>query len=360
MLLVFCIYASLLIIFANNGRKGLEEIQGSVRALITYFLVATVAILGFVSVLLLRRMQVALLGIKLVTLLSYLRIQKGIRAFSAISIKRVNAPLGLLYGIFGSVLILASILPDELLKASDSLRISNRMGFLAFFLLLRARRYLQVNADSLLSVDKRPMILFLRSFSDEWKKKYHISDIPLLDYTLETRLSNHFIHFGPFIALGSPREAVPELGAARVILSDNEWQLRLMHWISEASLIIIYSGKTRWVNWELAKVIEMERAPNLILMLPEIKGQIYTDQTEELTARIEDLSIRIEHVKQVFKNTIWSESLAAFRELQNARAILFGTDGSLIVIKSRPRNRNSYHLAAIIAHYILLKSAVLS
>jgi predicted component of type VI protein secretion system len=37
--------------------------------------------------------------------------------------------------------------------------------------------------------------------------------------------------------------------------------------------------------------------------------------------------------------------------------MLFRSDGSLIAIKSRPRNRDSYHLAALIAHYILLDHA---
>ena len=39
------------------------------------------------------------------------------------------------------------------------------------------------------------------------------------------------------------------------------------------------------------------------------------------------------------------------------RALLFRSDGSLIVIKSRPWNRDSYHLGALIAHYILLKES---
>jgi hypothetical protein len=40
--------------------------------------------------------------------------------------------------------------------------------------------------------------------------------------------------------------------------------------------------------------------------------------------------------------------------------MLFRNDGSMIVVRSRPYNRDSYHLAALIAHYILLGKAVAS
>jgi hypothetical protein len=115
----------------------------------------------------------------------------------------------------------------------------------------------------------------------------------------------------------------------------------------------MYSGKTHWVNWELAKVVEAGRVTNLILMIPEIKGWFRTKRTKEITARFA-------HVREVFKDTRWAEALAAFQDVQDARALLFGNDGKLVVIRSRPRNRDSYHLAALIAHFIILKRAVAS
>src|SRR5262249_41107579 len=134
-----------------------------------------------------------------------------------------------------------------------------KVGLLGCFLLITARRYFQVSADSLLAVDKRKPILFLRSFADDEQVKFGDSDtsssyglpdrLPdvnstqdsnldrpedplavaarssrpigwkasktLLDFSLETRLSNHFTYFGPFIAVGSPKEPVPQIGAAR-------------------------------------------------------------------------------------------------------------------------------------------------
>jgi hypothetical protein len=44
----------------------------------------------------------------------------------------------------------------------------------------------------------------------------------LFDFSLEERIATHFHQFGPFIAIGSPQEPVPILGAARVKVTDDE------------------------------------------------------------------------------------------------------------------------------------------
>ena len=227
------------------------------------------------------------------------------------------------------------------------MRINQYGSLLGFFLLLRARRYFQVDADSLLAVDQRPPILFLRSFDDDEKQKFFTAEKALLDFSLETRLSNHFSRFGPFIAIGSPKEAVPQLGASRVLLSDEEWQPRVIGWMREAELIIMYSGKTHWVNWELRQIVENGCATRLILMFPEIKAWRSSKLNKEISARVEQ-------VRQVFKNTPWEEELLEFEDFPGLRAMLFRQDGSMVMVRSRSRSRESYHLAALIAHQYLL------
>src|SRR5690606_29679255 len=105
-----------------------------------------------------------------------------------------------------------------------------------------AKQYFQVSADSLLGKDKRPPILFLRSFSDDPKVNAaagitHEGLAQLIDFSVETRLANHFMDFGPFIAIGSPKETVPQIGAARVKLSDEEWQAAVTNWMETSSVI---------------------------------------------------------------------------------------------------------------------------
>jgi hypothetical protein len=227
------------------------------------------------------------------------------------------------------------------------LRFSHYITLLAFFLVVRARRYLQVDADSLLAVDERAPILFLRSFDDDEKQQFASVQRALLDFSLETRLSNHFFRYGPFVAVGSPKERIPQIGAARVLLKDDEWQERVLAWIKESKLIIMYSGATHWVNWELRQVIENGRATSLILMFPEIKGW-------RPSRRRKNIEARVEKVREVFKDTLWADELAEFRDFAGLRAMLFRADGSMVMVKSRSRSRDAYHLAALIAHQQLL------
>jgi FHA domain len=345
LLLLFCVFvfASTLVTSATNyGGINLEDFR-TIHHFSTSWLSAG-ATVGMVSVLLLKRMRPATFGLPLVELLRDLSRYEDPRAVDAKKIKRVNAPRGIVLGALGSVISCIALDPLAFLSMAVKLPI----GLLGCFLLIRARRYFQISADSLLSADKRKPILFLRSFEDDEQVKFHSSGKAILDFSLETRLSNHFTYFGPFIAIGSPTEPVPQIGAARVILSDSEWQPRVLEWMSEASVIVMYSGKSQWVTWELAKLVNTERVGKLILIIPQVKGW-------RSATRSKDIAARIEHVREAFKNTKWREALAALQNFRDVRAVLFRSDGSLIVIKSRPRNRDSYHLAALIAHYTLLR-----
>jgi hypothetical protein len=71
-----------------------------------------------------------------------------------------------------------------------------------------------------------------------------------------------------------------------------------------------------------------------------------------------ELEARMIYARQAFVNTKWGRALTACQDPQDVRALLFRSDGSVIAIKSGPTNRDAYHLAALLAHYILLKETV--
>jgi hypothetical protein len=56
----------------------------------------------------------------------------------------------------------------------------------------------------------------------------------------------------------------------------------------------------------------------------------------------------------VFKATPWEEELLQFDDFAGLRAMLFRPDGSMVMVKSESRSRDSYHLAALVAHLILI------
>jgi hypothetical protein len=321
----------------------IQELSG----LLNSVWIGSVALLGWISLTLLRKMKLNEMGVTVGQVLLRLAKNAGVNAVQATSIKRINKPRGLAIGAAGAFVLLAMYLPPVLAPAQLLALL------LGFFLLIRARRYFQIDADSLLAVDRRPPILFLRSFDDDEKLTYRGPNRALLDFSLETRLSNHFSKFGPFIAIGSPKETVPQIGAARVLLSNDEWQPRVLHWMRDAALIIMYSGKTQWVNWELRKTIENACVTRLILMIPEIKAWRRSKRNKEISARVQQ-------VRQVFKSTPWEEELEQFDDFARVRAMLFRPDGSMVMIKSRSRSRDSYHLAALVGHQILIDGDALS
>ncbi|MEJ2308472.1 MAG: hypothetical protein P8Z78_04025 [Gammaproteobacteria bacterium] len=312
--------------------------------------VGIISLVGWIALAVLRNTEIASLDATVGQVLSQLATHAGIAAASTTRVKRINTPRGLLIGGAGVLILLIHLfapLPDNEKLAEAYLRFSQQIMLVAFFLLVRARRYFQIDADSLLAVDKRPVILFLRSFDDDEKQKFASSQRALLDFSLETRLANHFFRFGPFVAVGSPKETVPQPGAARVLLKDDEWQGRVLGWIGEANLIIMYSGETHWVNWELRQVIDSGRATSLILMFPEIKGWRPSQRKKSIEARVEK-------IREVFRETPWMEELEAFADFKGLRAMLFRPDGSMVMVKSRSHSRDSYHLAALVAHEQLL------
>ena len=361
LLLVWCLLIACGVL-ANMGSvsnfmaQNRAEVIGNLSGLFNAVWVGSVALIGWISLIRLRRMNITAMGATVEQILLRLAKNTGATTVQATDIKRINKPRGLVIGGAGALVLLALILtplPHNKIWADAMLRSSQQIGLLGFFLLVRARRYFQIDADSLLAVDRRPPMLFLRSFDDDEKQKYHRSDKALLDFSLETRLSNHFARFGPFVAIGSPKETLPQPGAARVLLSDDEWQGRVLSWMRDARLIIMYSGKTHWVNWELRQVVKNECATRLILMMPEIKGWYSSKRNKEISARVEQ-------VREVFKDTPWEEELLTFDDFAGLRAMLFRPDGSMVMVKSRSRSRDSYHLAALVAHLVLIDSDVLN
>jgi hypothetical protein len=320
-------------------------------SLMAYLQLVAVAIPGFIYVRSLQRTRIAPMGIRLQDLLADLTARGGESAQRATTVPRISVGRGIAFAIAASLVLLVVIgmpVPEKGPQASNAMRTTQQLSILAFFLMIRARRYFQVSADSLLAVDKRPPILFLRSFADDERQQYANSQRALLDFSLETRLANHFHRFGPFIAIGSPKETVPQPGAARVLLADSEWQSRVVDWMKGSNLIIMYCGTTQWVNWELRKVVESGRATSLILMFPEIKSR-------RAAARNREIASRVEQIRDVFRDTPWNEELREFDDFAGLRAMLFCADGSMIMIKSKSRSREAYHLAALLAHRQLLE-----
>jgi hypothetical protein len=231
---------------------------------------------------------------------------------------------------------------------------SHLLFFIGLVLLLRSRRYFQADADSLLSVDRRPPILFLRSFADDAKGGWRLLlgllgfFSRLLDYSLELRLAKYFMHFGPFVAVGAPNEKLPQVGAARKSFGEGEWQNAVLTWANSAQLIAIFVGSTKWVNWEISQVISLNLTDRLILLMPESRFWLPWRHSSAMKQRLAMLA-------QAMASTSWSAAISQVGRAWSVRAIVLERDGRICVIRSVPRSRDSYQLAAVIAHHMVLK-----
>jgi hypothetical protein len=275
-------------------------------------------------------------------------------------VQRVNKRKGIAYGAIGvGVLIVSAFAWNQAqsLPAFQSLsarqqfdagRLFSVLDTVGFFLLIRMRRYFQIDADALLRSDTRAPILFLRSFEDEEKLTFAQSGKALFDYSLETRLSRHFMLFGPFVAVGSPQDELPQLGAARARLTDDEWRGRVRQWMRSSQVILIYAGSTYWINWELATLARRGHMHKVILLIPPRRG--WATRSRKV---VDDIRARLSCVRGALQDTPWAAALASLQPEKDLRALLFRPDGGITTIRSKPENREAYHLAVLVGHHLL-------
>ncbi len=228
-------------------------------------------------------------------------------------------------------------------------------GVAAFYALFRAKQYFQVSADSLLASDQRKPILFLRAFSDDPRVTAmagvgHEGLAQLMDLSVETRLANHFMAFGPFIAVGSPQDQVPQLGAARKRLSDEDWQQAVTAWMEEASVIVMYAGTTHWVGWELKQILDGGYAEKLILLFPPVLPFPGFRNRSWLKKQMPDVERRFEATKAAFAGTKWETAWSGIGKPETVICMRFLPGGEIAVTRSTRRSKDAYELAAALAH----------
>jgi hypothetical protein len=216
----------------------------------------------------------------------------------------------------------------------------------AIYFILKARISLQPSVETLLSTDRRPATLYLRSFSDDEKlRAWRTSQYSLSDFSLEGRLAGHLSSEGPFIAVGSPDHETPPAGAARAYLTDGEWQSRVGEWMESARLIILAAGTTQWVEWELKQIVERGHTGKLVALIPEKRVSKKT------------LPVRIANLCAAFKGTKWEAGLAALAGRKDIRALTFDWRGEVTAILGKRGARDECQLAALVGEHLVVSPA---
>lgn len=114
----------------------------------------------------------------------------------------------------------------------------------------KRRNRTKLTYQELLDTDEN-IILYLRSFKDDGLgKELNDPRMVMLETTYEENLAKSLKdHF--FVTVGKPEEKLPELGAYRFYVGQNDWKVQVGNLIKISKWVIIKPSNTDGVNWEL-------------------------------------------------------------------------------------------------------------
>jgi hypothetical protein len=135
------------------------------------------------------------------------------------------------------------------------------------------RRMRAVPAEQQLQDDKRPPVLFLRSFEDDDLLDPTPRMIPMGDFfprRYEESLVKPLKAIGPMVSIGRPGNKLPMLGGARLFVDDRHWQQAVIHLRKHASAVVLMIGRTEGVWWEIESSIRDVEPEKLLFFFPYV------------------------------------------------------------------------------------------
>ncbi len=147
------------------------------------------------------------------------------------------------------------------IQLDNSIAMSSWTMGMGYLIYLRKRNRMK-SIETILEADKRPPVLFLRSFETEnirirrttnsFIKPLSNSIRYYVGYTFDELIEPEITKkIGPFITLGNSKDYLPMLGAARSYVHDNNWQLAIKSYCQQASVILFLESIQNGAKWEL-------------------------------------------------------------------------------------------------------------
>jgi hypothetical protein len=195
--------------------------------------------------------------------------------------------------------------------------------FASTWVIKRGRRMRVAAGERVLAEDERAPIVFLRPFDADdsesdrsWSSRVRAS--PWERYiTHEERLARTLRKVGPFVAVGDPTEELPQLGAARVYAADENWQATVDEWTARAGVLLLQTGESEGLTWEVQHVVALGTPERVILSLPPAgkrKGRSRQERYDAFRRRFGDVFPRglpesIGHCLFAYFNSDWTPRL---------------------------------------------------
>ena len=203
------------------------------------------------------------------------------------------------------------------------------------FFLKKSKHLSQKKGRDILKSDLRKPILYLRSFlhdplaafseNDTTLAKYLSLGIPLNLNSEEEQIAFAVNKFGPLIAIGDPKESIPQLGASRVYTEHESWKDVVINLIKLSQLVILRVGDTPGFWWEVEMVLKNKSPLKLIFLLPNSKKQynIFKEKFESISSYrlpldYDPSEIRNQTFSAVLKfSSTWTPSIIYSKENAN-------------------------------------------
>jgi hypothetical protein len=135
--------------------------------------------------------------------------------------------------------------------------------------------YFTKRPEEILEQDRRPIVLYLRSFGDETVQIKRSILGESMPFSFENLMVQALWETGPVVSVGDPMDMKPMFGAARVYLADDEWQAHVAEWIDQARLIVVLVGKTAGLEWEYRQIGALQQSHKvLFLFAPLPKNEV--------------------------------------------------------------------------------------
>jgi len=158
--------------------------------------------------------------------------------------------------------------------AAVSFVVAMVLTWFAAKLLLRAKRHAAPTAQMLLARDQRPPVAYFRSFVADRTARKGATFTSW--FTEEEQIARSMKDVGPFVAIGAPGESLPELGAARLYATDDEWRQVVHTLTARARVVILRLGSSPGFMWEFENVLRWVRPEQIVLLVP-LDDPLYED-----------------------------------------------------------------------------------
>ena len=127
-----------------------------------------------------------------------------------------------------------------------------------------ARRLRVTDAETLLKVDSRRPIVYLRSFTEDAASYTEQSGIG--GRTFEESLAELLSRYGPFIAIADPRHRSRPVGAA-LLEAKGDWKAVARQLTNKAAIVILRPGSSPGLQWELSLIADVVPRDRILFLV---------------------------------------------------------------------------------------------